>query len=57
MKLAEAKVKAEAIVAKLQPLCSNVAVAGSIRRRKTEVGDIDLVAVPQPAEIGEHKKC
>jgi DNA polymerase (family X) len=34
------------IVAELAPLCERIEVAGSIRRRRPMVGDIDLVALP-----------
>ncbi len=37
---------AEKIRATLAPLCSRLEVAGSIRRRRPFVGDIDLVCVP-----------
>lgn len=47
MKLEEAQVYAEKVVAVLQPFCSCIMVAGSIRRGKAEVGDIDIVAIPK----------
>ena len=37
---------AEKIAAALAPACSRIEIAGSIRRRKEEVGDIEIVYVP-----------
>jgi DNA polymerase (family 10) len=37
---------AEKIKAELQPFCSRIAIAGSIRRQRAEVNDIDLVLIP-----------
>jgi DNA polymerase/3'-5' exonuclease PolX len=36
---------------KLRPLCDRVEVAGSIRRQKTDVGDVELVALPRMAAL------
>lgn len=44
--LFEASVKAEMLRAALEPACDRIAVAGSIRRRRPEVKDIEIVAVP-----------
>src|SRR5512145_1569634 len=35
------------VVAQLAPYCERVEVAGSVRRRKDVVGDIELVAIPK----------
>lgn len=43
--LAEAEWLAEQIVGWLAPACTRIAVAGSIRRRKAEVKDIEIVAI------------
>lgn len=45
--LAQAECVAAAIVEALRPACERIEVAGSIRRRKPEVGDVELVAVPR----------
>lgn len=45
--LSKAKKMAEQIVGVLAPLCDNIAVAGSIRRHRPSVGDIDLVILPK----------
>ena len=34
------------LLARLEPACERIVVAGSIRRRQPEVGDIELVAIP-----------
>lgn len=41
---------AEPLLALLRPACSRVEIAGSIRRRCAEVGDVELVAVPRETE-------
>lgn len=35
----------------LRPACRRIEVAGSIRRRRAEVGDIEIVAIPKIEEI------
>ena len=44
--LARARKIAEKVAAELAPFCARIEVAGSIRRGRPEVGDIDLVLVP-----------
>lgn len=44
--LAEAEALAEAVAALLRPSCVRLEVAGSIRRRNPDVGDVELVAIP-----------
>lgn len=46
MTLDEAETLAEAIAATLRPYCYRLTIAGSIRRRKGTVHDIDIVVVP-----------
>ncbi len=36
----------------LRPHCIRVEIAGSIRRKKSEVKDIEIVAIPKPYETG-----
>ena len=49
--LAEAEAVAKELVVLLAPACEREPViAGSIRRRKPDVGDIDLVVIPKAAE-------
>ncbi len=40
------------IVHILKPHCNRIAIAGSIRRMKPEVKDIEIVAIPKPYETG-----
>ncbi len=44
--LAEAERIAALVVMDLAPYCARISVAGSVRRRKSEVGDLELVAIP-----------
>ena len=47
MELDKAKVIADKVVAKLSPYCERIEVAGSVRRQKPVVNDIDLVVIPR----------
>ena len=47
MELEKAKVIANAVVKALASYCSQIEVAGSIRRQKPIVNDIDLVLIPR----------
>jgi len=47
MKLEKAKVIAENLKSRLVPVCEKIEVAGSIRRQKPEVGDIELLCIPR----------
>lgn len=46
MPLAHAGRVADRLCAALSPGCDRIAVAGSIRRRKPDIGDIEVVAIP-----------
>ena len=48
--LAEAQHIAGQIYGQLDPSCERLAIAGSIRRRKPDIGDIELVAIPRMIE-------
>ena len=48
MKLSDGQKLAEEILKILHPFCEKVAIAGSIRRHKAEVHDVDLVLIPKP---------
>ena len=50
MNLATADKYAEKIRSELAPMCEKIAVAGSIRRRRPEPGDIDIVALPRSGQ-------
>lgn len=45
--LRTARAVAEKIVASLAPFCRRITIAGSIRREKTEVGDIEILYIPK----------
>lgn len=48
MNRADAVLIAEDLVSELVPLCEKIEIAGSIRRNKAWVNDIDLVLIPKP---------
>lgn len=52
MLLEHAKAIAEELVKQLAPHCIRIHIAGSIRREKPDVKDIEIVAIPKPYEIG-----
>jgi DNA polymerase/3'-5' exonuclease PolX len=56
--LEEAQKLAEDIRQQLLPACNRLEVAGSVRRQKPEVGDIELVAVPidGPGELSKGQR-
>jgi DNA polymerase/3'-5' exonuclease PolX len=45
--LAELRLLADDLVARLGPACERIEIAGSIRRQRPLVGDIELVAIPR----------
>lgn len=47
MELEKAKVIAEKIKALLESSCERIDIAGSIRRQKPDVGDIELLCIPK----------
>lgn len=48
----EAKKIADELVAMLHPHCYRIEIAGSIRREKQLVGDIEIVCIPKPYQTG-----
>ena len=42
---------AEELLAALEPCCERIAIAGSLRRGKPDVGDIELVYVPRTGQM------
>jgi len=52
MNYEEALQIAEKIKAQLAPHCERIEIAGSIRRKKPFVKDIEIVAIPKPYDIG-----
>ncbi len=49
---AEAYKIATEILEELRPYCTRIEIAGSIRRKKPEVKDIEIVAIPKPYNSG-----
>lgn len=47
MDLATAERYAVKIAGNLEPFCERIQIAGSIRRHKPDIGDIDLVVIPK----------
>ena len=47
MELEGAQKIADEVIGRLSPYCQKIEVAGSIRRRKPQVRDIDLVLIPK----------
>jgi len=47
IKLTQAKQIAEELKAQLEPTCERIVIAGSIRRQKPYVGDIELLCIPK----------
>lgn len=52
MKYEKALKIAEEVKLQLAPHCYRIEIAGSIRRKKPIVGDIEIVAIPKPYDIG-----
>lgn len=52
MKYEHAILIAERVKAELEPHCERIEIAGSIRRKKAEVKDIEIVAIPKPYDTG-----
>jgi DNA polymerase/3'-5' exonuclease PolX len=52
MQLDHAIAIAERVKAQLAPHCDRIAIAGSIRRRKPDVGDIEIVCIPKRTAAG-----
>lgn len=52
MLYANAKKIADRVRAELAPHCDRCEIAGSIRRKKSEIGDIEIVAIPKPYDVG-----
>lgn len=50
MELKKARLIADGLVTRLRPWCKRLEIAGSIRREKPEVGDIEVVCIPRKIE-------
>ncbi len=53
MELDKASAIADKYVAILAPYCERIAIAGSIRRRKAQVNDIEIVCIPRQKDMYE----
>lgn len=45
--LAEAKILADEVIQLLEASCHRIEIAGSIRRQKPEVGDVEIICIPK----------
>lgn len=52
MQLKQAQTIAEGLKADLETFCEKIEIGGSIRRKKPEPKDIELICIPKFAEIG-----
>lgn len=52
MKLNQAQQIAETLRTDLRPFCERIEICGSIRRKKPDPKDIELIAIPKFTEIG-----
>ena len=43
---------ANRLVELLKPHCERIEIAGSLRRKRQEVGDIEIIAIPKPYLVG-----
>lgn len=48
----EAKEIADKLILLLSPHCFRIEIAGSIRREKDIIGDVEIVAIPKPYQTG-----
>ncbi len=51
MKYLKAKEIADSVLQKLKPHCERIEIAGSIRRKKANPNDIEIVAIPKPYDV------
>ena len=54
MELTRAREIAENLKQRLEPVCERIEIAGSIRRRKPKVGDIELLCIPKYGGLSCH---
>ena len=46
--LAQAQAIAAKVLAQLRPHCAQIEIAGSVRRKRPTIGDIEIVCIPKP---------
>jgi DNA polymerase/3'-5' exonuclease PolX len=51
--LDEARALADEVVDLLRPACERIEIAGSIRRRKADIGDVEIVAIPHVDSLAD----
>ena len=51
MEYKKAKQIADSVLEKLKPHCERIEIAGSIRRKKANPNDIEIVAIPKPYDV------
>jgi DNA polymerase (family 10) len=49
--LTQADKLAAKVTAELKPFCDRIEIAGSVRRRRPSVNDIDIVVLPRPDQV------
>ena len=49
---AEAYKVALEVLEQLKPHCERIAIAGSVRRKKADCGDVEILAIVKPYEVG-----
>ena len=57
MRLLEAQEKAEGVKNALAPYCKRIEIAGSIRRKCMEIGDIEIVLIPDTSKLYQYKEA
>jgi DNA polymerase/3'-5' exonuclease PolX len=51
MEYSKAKKIADSVLQELKPHCERIEIAGSIRRKKANPNDIEIVAIPKPYDV------
>ena len=51
MEYSKAKEIADSVLQKLKPHCERIEIAGSVRRKKANPNDIEIVAIPKPYDV------
>lgn len=51
MEYIKAKQIADSVLYKLKPHCERIEIAGSVRRKKANPNDIEIVAIPKPYDV------
>lgn len=54
--LSTARLRAEKVIETLAPLCARIEVAGSVRRARPAVNDLDFVVLPLPGKLNAFRE-